>query len=197
MSNWRVTINGTYLGQNVANILGVGGPGDVPAGVQGLDVATKVRGIWVREVIPSLSSSYTVTTVEAVSITNPEIGESVTGASAGGQSVAVMTGAICAAVDIRTGLRGRSFRGRTGLTGLVEADVDGNALTEVRRGDLDARMNTFRNQMGAVTAESAEVYTIGVVSRISQGVKRLVPIYTPSTSISVRSRVGTRVTRLR
>lgn len=197
MSSWRVTINGTFLGQNVANIIGVRGAGDVPAGAQGAAVAARVREVWNFYLLPSLSNAYTTTSVDAVSMTNPEVGEVSTGTQSGGQTVPPYTGAVCAAVDIRTGFRGRSFRGRTGLCGLVEADVEGNNLTETRRADLESRFADFFANLAVPATGTTETYELGVISRVSNGVKRTTPIFTPATTTAVRARLGTRVMRLR
>jgi hypothetical protein len=131
-------------------------------------------------------------------MTNPAIVGTAAGSSPGGwQASEPITGAVCVAVDILTGFRGKSFRGRTGLAGLVESKVAGNFLLEGDRVDFDARFAGFRADLSTPVAPETEVLVLGVISRFSGKVKRPVPVFTPATSTVVRGRVGTRVSRLR
>jgi hypothetical protein len=197
MSAYDVTINATYLGQPVINSLGFRGPGDVPAGTQAQDLARRVRVEWLQHLVPLASVGYILGEVQTVSITNPEIAGSSTGSNTGAAGSLSLTGAICAAVDILTGFRGRSFRGRTGICGLTENHVDGNNLVETSRAQFETAVRNFRQELLVPVTPETEIYELGVVSRIFQGVKRPVPIFTAATAVNVRARVGTRVTRLR
>jgi hypothetical protein len=197
MSAFDVTIRGTYLGQVVNNIIGVRGPGDVPGGAQAQAIADRVLNAWAGRVVPELSQQYVCTGVDVVSITNPSVGAEAFGNFVGTNISDPITGAICVAVDVLTGLRGRSFRGRTGLTGLVEGSVSGNLLAEASRLQYQSKVRLFRDDLAVGTAATPDAFEWGVVSRFAGNVKRVPPIFTPSIAVNVRSRVGTRVSRLR
>jgi hypothetical protein len=197
MSAFDVNIRGTYLGQIINNVIGVRGPGDVPAGAQAQAIADRVLRVWAARVVPVLSTQYRCEGVDVVSITNPGIGAQAFGNFAGGNISDPVSGAICGAVDVLTGLRGRSFRGRTGLTGVVENAVSGNLLVEASRVDYETRVRGFRTDLGTGDTASPDAYEWGVVSRFAKLVKREPPIFTPSIAVNVRARVGTRVSRLR
>jgi hypothetical protein len=204
VSAFSVTIEGTYLGQVINNVLGIRGAGDVPAGAQAQDLATRVRDHWRDEVMTIVSGSYAMTGVNAVSMTNPEIAGFVAANNSGGSGTDPYSGAICAAVQIRTGLRGRAFRGRTGICGLTEDHVSGNSLAATALSSFQARIDGFRNRLLAPVAPATEVYELGVISRYKgtaadgTPVPRIGgPIFTPSIAVVVAPRVGTRVSRLR
>jgi hypothetical protein len=204
MSAWTVVIAGTYLGQIVNNVLGIRGAGDVPAGTQGQEVARVVNAYWRADIVPLLSSAYQLSGVTAVSMTNPEIGAENVTTDIGGDLGDPISGAICAPVDIQTGLRGRAFRGRTGLTGLTETGVTGNTIVQLKRDALQNGMTTFRSRLVSPTITDQEAFDLGVISRYkgvdAQGKPLLRPggpIFTNSIAVVVRSKVGTRVSRLR
>jgi hypothetical protein len=83
------------------------------------------------------------------------------------------------------------------LAGLLESAVSGNTIVEASRASYQTAITQFRLDMLAAASPTNEPYEIGVVSRFNKKIKRPVPIFTPSTSMQVRSRVGTRITRLR
>jgi hypothetical protein len=204
MGFYRVTIEAAYLGQVVNNVLGIRGAGDVPSGVQAQDLAARVESAWRTNILGQVADDYVMTGVNVVSATNPDIGGFVAASAAGAQGTDPITGAVCVGVDIRTGFRGRAFRGRTGIAGLVEPKVTGNNVVEADRVLFQAAIDGFRDRLLIPVAPATEVYEIGVISAFkgvdAQGkpIPRVGgPIFTVSTSLVVKSRVGTRVSRLR
>jgi hypothetical protein len=204
MGFYSATIEGIWHSQVVNNVLGIRGPGDVPGGVQADDVARRVRNAWQSSLMPLLSSGYVLTGVNVVSATNPEVGGFISATGGGPDNTEGVTGLVAAGVQIRTGLRGRAFRGRTGIPGLTEPMVAGNFLTAAARNNLQGGMDAFRGALGGPTAPDTEVYELGVISRFkgvdANGVpipRVGGPIFTPSISVDVSSRISSRVSRLR
>jgi hypothetical protein len=201
---FRVTIEATYLGQVVNNVIGVRGADAVPAGEQAIDLANLVAQYWPQTVMGEISAQYSFTGVNVVSATNPDVGAFKVGAGVGQNPNDPISGAICAAVEVRTALRGRAFRGRTGIAGMVETSVSGNTLVEAPRANLENAVILFRTRLMTPIAPRTESFEWGVIS-VYKGIgpegaplpRPGGPIFTPSTSVGVRARVGTRVSRLR
>lgn len=90
----------------------------------------------------------------------------------------------------RTAKTGRSFRGRTYMMGLTEANVGGNNVDGIMQtgvGDYFAALET------AFTAANSKLV---VYSLYTAGLPRAIPVATPVTSTVVNSRVDTQRRRL-
>lgn len=96
-------------------------------------------------------------------------------------------------VSLRTGRRGRSFRGRIYLAGLGEAVVIGNAVDEAARLNFQNGWTTLMELNGALTASAA---VLTVVSYFADGAVRAQPLATTVESILVNNRVDTQRRRL-
>lgn len=191
---WRVVIKGTYLGKPVYNSLGflgnVGQPVTVAAAQQ---IADDFSLAWRTHVMPALSDAYSVNSVSTYSLQDLTIGALNATTGAGGQSAATnggaVTSALCANVRLTTGRRGRSFRGRTGLTGLNEGDVQGNELVAGTQSRITLAFSNFRSDIGDDATNIPG--SLAIVSFAGPG------YCTPVTSHGVAATVGTRVARLR
>jgi hypothetical protein len=144
-----------------------------------------------------LSTQYLLTGATAQSIFGTEATADAGLSSSGGNTDAPYTGLACAKVSLRTALRGRAFRGRTGIAGLTEGQVAGNTLVESTRAALETE---FGNFIAALSIGSGPGYTslrLGVLSTRVNGVLRPLPIFTEVTSHSVAATIGSRESRLR
>lgn len=105
---------------------------------------------------------------------------------------------VVAKVNLRTGLRGRSYQGRWGFPGLAKGDIDnsnGNVLTDVKQGLLQGAVEGFYGDM------QASGWAGGVISRFSgtdangDPIPRPAAIFTEAVSYNVPVELGSRVTR--
>jgi hypothetical protein len=182
----QVELRMTYLEQQVENTLYFQGTPDAEGGTL-IDLANEVLLWWNAEVRPYLSNQLTlreiyVTDLSAVdasayTFTPP------TPLPVGGDTAAALPGNISLAVSFRTAKRGRSFRGRNFIVGLVEPAVTGNNVS-----------NDFANGMqdayGALLSGSiAADWTWGVVSRYTNKLPRATGIFTPITAAIVTDTV--------
>jgi len=176
-----VCVNGTLWGQEIQNTLYFEkDTGYILADL--LDLAALVRSWWFAEVMPLLSSDYIFREITAQDI-SVEAGEiafntAETG-TAGGVVSEAMPGNVAIAVSFRTGLAGRSYRGRNYVGGLPNTAVAGNTITD-----------TFRTAIGAayealLTVLEDEDFVWGVVSRVTEGLPRPVGVITAIASVLV------------
>ncbi len=195
---YRVTIEGTLLGQVVNNVMHFGtqdtdvtAPGDAAA------VAADAAAAWATNMMPILSTAYVLTGVTATPIfSGGSTGEAAVAAS-GGNTDAAYTGLACAKVSLRTALRGRAFRGRTGIAGLTEGQVAGNTIVESTRAAIQTNFANFVGAMNVATGPGYVSLSLGVLSTRFAGGPRVPPIFTEVTSFSVASTIGSRESRLR
>lgn len=82
-------------------------------------------------------------------------------------------------VSFRTGLSGRSYRGRNYVPGLTVTGVVGNFVTQVFADDMVAAYTEL------LVATSTGEWTWGVASHFSAGVPRIEGVITPITSVVV------------
>jgi len=94
----------------------------------------------------------------------------------GGGGSAALPNSVTAAYSWRTGLAGRSFRGRSFIPGLQEGQVTANALTP-------AAVTAYTNAWEQLrTVGGSEGWEMVVVSTVSGGAPRVTGIATPVTS---------------
>jgi hypothetical protein len=84
-------------------------------------------------------------------------------------------------MSLKTGLRGKSFRGRIYHVGLSDAVVTANAVTTVQRDALVAGYSLLTTFAGA-TGEA--IFNLVVLSYYASSVLRPTPIATPVTSVT-------------
>lgn len=190
---YRTTLHGTQYGQTVDITHGWTGPG-VGNSSDAHTLAQRVYDGWLLKFLPDLSDTYELLGCTAVSIDVPTAYGIVTftqpGADAGAPAPAFVVGN----VSLATGLRGRSYQGRFGIPGLLESMTDatnGNQLTSAAVTTLQTDTDDFFTYV----ATGVPAFFAGVISTISGGTPRATPISTPVTSWTVRSTLGSRVSR--
>jgi hypothetical protein len=100
-----------------------------PSAVQ--QTASGVEGWFVAELLPLLSNQYIFREVYAVSLdteTGPTATSNTSAGTVGGTPGDALPGSVALCVSFRTASRGRSFRGRNYVCGLVEPNVSGNGV---------------------------------------------------------------------
>jgi len=95
------------------------------------------------------------------------------------------------AVKWTTGLRGRSYRGRTYIIGLTEGDVDGNTVPAA---SITAYMAIYGELLALDTDVGPGV--MGIASRVSNGTPRTVGVITPVTDLEINPVVDSQRRRL-
>lgn len=93
------------------------------------EMADRLRSDWVGNIMPFLTSNVVLREVQLTDFSGPD-GETwvVTDDTPGGSSSAPMPPNVAIALSWRTGLTGRSNRGRTFLPGIGEDKVDGGGI---------------------------------------------------------------------
>lgn len=170
----EVDIRGTYFGQQVENTLYF--TKDTPFIMADLnDLAALVRSWYFEEVLPMQSSGYTFREVFAKgldSVDSPSATDIAESGTAGGNSSPGMPGNVSIAISFRTGLAGRSFRGRNYFIGLAEEEVTGNTVSSSQGTALQAAYNAL------LTVLSDTDFVWAVVSRVTAGAPRATGIAT-------------------
>lgn len=126
----QFNLRGTYLGEQVENTLYVRSSAAwTPASLQ--QVTTNMSAWWATTVLPLLSTSYVYREcygVDLTSNTGPTATETPVGTEFGSQNGDPLAGSIALCVSFRTASRGRSFRGRNYVCGVVEPNITGNTI---------------------------------------------------------------------
>lgn len=170
-----VYVRGTLFNQRVENTIYVSTadpttPGDVA------DIAA-AAGAWYRaNIVPLLAQDYVYRETFAKDLSSAsgaEVNNTTGVGTIGGQPFAAMPGNVTLAISFRTGLAGRSFRGRNYLPCLAEPQVTGNTVASAT---ADAFVTGYNELLNVLVGSE---YTWTVVSRFTSGVLRAVGISTP------------------
>lgn len=181
----EVVVESTLLGQPIINVFGfalaAGGNYTVPT-------LTSLAGVFAATFPVAMGGNFSaeldlveVRATDLSSASGPVVSLS-PGTPAYGTLTSPPLPGMCALVMThRTVQRGRSFRGRTYWSGLVEEDVVGNDV-------IAARLLTIVSSFGTVLSEAtAEGHTFGVISRFTNNAPRVTGIITPITSSAFRN----------
>lgn len=192
----QVNVRAELLGipvENVLNFTVIGSPPVLPGAVQ--LAAETIGDAWIEFMLPTLQQNYSLLTVYASAqdistgptfewTAPPNSDGAITGEALPGQNALVLTH--------RTALRGRSYRGRTYICGLGEAQTQGNNVLDASG---DAILEGFSS---VITAIQELNYFFVVVSRYTNGAPRLAGVATPVLSTSLRNyAIDTQRRRLR
>lgn len=131
--------------------------------------ATLLLNSWGDNMIPLLSSKYSLREVFAVDLTtatSETATASFTTPLVGAQGGAAAPGNAALVITHRTTKRGRSFRGRTYIGGLPGAAVDGNIIDSTVAGNI---LEGFQAVLSDMNEQS---WRFVICSRISEGVPR-------------------------
>lgn len=193
MGLYRATVTGTYCGQTIATVLGfITVPPTTSADATTL--AGRVATQFASDLMPNLVAGYILSKVDVVGMDVPTAFGTAATAAAGGVATPGAPAFCCINVQLRTALRGRSYQGRFGLTGLPKSAIDTvneNNIVAATVAGYQGSVNNFVSNMagGALPA------TLAVVSTVSGGTPRPLPIGTPVTSTVVHFQIGSRVSR--
>jgi hypothetical protein len=194
-----VSLEGFSAGQAVVNVMGAKGSGETQfeTAVEALQCAVALARSWEQNVMGRLCNTYQFVGATArgafegeISAFEPAI------VTAGGSASEPMPTFVAIKWRLRTATPGARGRGRTGLSPVPENTTDAansNAINAVNRNAYQANADAFLAQIAA----AAPAVQLAVISRVLNGVPRAIPLVSPVTSISVDSRLGTRVSRLR
>ena len=110
----------------------------------------------------------------------------------GSNATAALPGGTTTAIKHATGVRGRSFRGRSYVVGLATNDIASGLVITTKRDSLQAAFNTLRTNLAADAAGDQLV----VVSFMENGVWRAQGLATPVVSSSAHQNVDSQRRRL-
>lgn len=191
-NGWQVLLNFRQAGQELQNQMYVTKPsGGAEVGL--FDVA-QAFGDWVGNSWATVASETAILNSIIVTDVTVEAGAQVTfvpiGTLSGDLSVPPLPTGTTITASWRTGLSGRSYRGRTYHIGLVEDQVNGNELAEARRTQIVAAYSTL----------IADLITLGaplaVCSRFTNNAPRAAGILTPINVVIVEPYIDSQRRRL-
>lgn len=180
-----VVIRATYFSNPVITVLHFTktGGGNFTSG-DCTALATVVATTWPFHVMPLFCESYALDDVK-VTDQSSESGPSVTVAPGspqiGGLTTAGLPGQVALVMTHRTALRGRSYRGRTYFSALVEPLVVGN---QVDGAHMIALLTAWGNFMDETEVEG---YTFVIASRYENNAPRTTGVATPVTTSAWRN----------
>jgi len=128
----QVELRGTYLGEQVENLLYFETP-TTPTAAVVQEIAEQVEGWFITEVLPFLAPEYVWREAYARSLNTAAAPEYTSNANSGdtsAQDPPGLPGNVTWTIQFRTGLTGRSFRGRNYIPAIPPGGVSGNALTQ-------------------------------------------------------------------
>lgn len=171
--NVRATLGGVPI-ENVFHFRKVTGE-VTDADVQ--DLVLTVGPAWQTTMLPYLAEAYVLTEVYAVDQSS-EVGAIGVYAfppnSAGTLTGEHMPGSVALCITHRTGFAGRSYRGRTYISGMTENQVSGNYFLSSWVADIVAAFNSF-----ITTVEGGGEWEFVIASRYLNGTIRLEGVATP------------------
>lgn len=179
----RVTVEGRSPQGTVVNVLHV----KQPAGATVFDMDTLAQrawDAWELNVLPVLSSSYTLVQVRAALMDTDESPVGTYGESpqpTGGATGEFLPAGAAAVVTLRTGARGRSGRGRMYLGPLPEGQVANGEMLPAYVDAVQLGVEGFRADL------ASDGWNLGVLSQYSGGAPRAEGLFRPVTGIVIRS----------
>ena len=156
--------------------------------------AEVLKDWWNTELRPSCATNLTLQRIEGVDISD-QAGEAIVYSgglplTGGASGATAFPNHVTFAVKWGTGLRGRSYRGRTYHLGLTENSVTGNTIG-------GASITTFLAAYGALIEDlSTEDYTLVVASKYHNKGPRTTGVATPILSCSIDPTVDSQRRRL-
>ena len=173
-----VRIEGRVDGQLTLNDLyfEISGTGITPTSIQNITAAVAA---WVQfNLTPLVCDSWTAVRATGVDLTvaNSFSAEVPIGLAGEVSSEAVPNN-VAACVSFRSGLAGRSFRGRNYVAAIPNSEVTLNTISPTLISALTA---AYATMIGAGTFEAG--WTWGVVSRVTGGAPRAAGVFTPILS---------------
>lgn len=147
-------------------------------------LATAVRDAWQASMMPPLSTAYLALQVRALgqaSASDFSVTVPFTGGPTGSNATGPLPANNAYVITHRTANRGRSFRGRTYVAGLVEGETSGNFVTQAWANAVLGGLNAVR------TAITTAGYVMVVASRYANNAPRVQGITTAITGFNLRN----------
>lgn len=191
----EVNINQLLYGERVQNTLYcLNFGGWTPAGLQ---VLAGEMITWVgTQLYPSLSNALSLTEVFVRDLTVAD-GPQFTGVPTvpvlGGQAGSALPGNCAVVASFRTGLTGRSRRGRNYVAGITELEANQNLISPALRNSIQAAYDNLLAPSGPFGASGAAWV---VFSRIALGVERVNGLPTFVSAVLVDNRIDSQRRRL-
>lgn len=158
-----------------------------------VDLAEQLKNWWTTRLRPGVPNSISLTAVKVTDLSSqnaPGIID-VNGLPLAGQSVSeALPNNVTAAISFVTALRGRSYRGRNYVIGMVDAMISGNTINP-------ANVTLFQNAYAALATDiisNAAVHV--VVSRYNNNAPRVTGVATPVTGYTMENVVDSQRRRL-
>jgi len=166
--------------QVVLNDLYFSHPGGVFTGVEMAALATALFNYWAANMLPLQSAQLTLerVAVRDLNIDTGLIVESIGAITPGGQSNDFLPNNVAFTTSFRTGLAGRSFRGRNYFAGLTEQLVTANLIDAATAAAI---VDAYAGMVGLGTVSAGWLW--GVVSRFTGGAPRAQGVITPITTV--------------
>ncbi len=194
---YEVTLHGTLHGSEIVNVFHFKGSNNL-ATLAGIVAALK--DCIITSLLPALSQEFALTSVKGKTLYPVLSDEIVSGASAGnvgGVATESDVSFAAALMSLRTGLGGRSNRGRKFIAGVPESGISTSRLTTGQLAAIVAFATCLATKF--ISSTSTDPYYIGVLSRkaIKAGATPLAAFKTVTTiqtsnvvSTQVRRKVG-------
>lgn len=172
----RVNVRATLLGEQMENVFHLVKTTPSPfTAAEVLQVADTTLAAWAANMLPNLGGNYVFREVVTAALDSDgaPTATSVPGTPpSGGAAGEALPAQNALVITHRTGLTGRSFRGRTYIGGLTESQTSGNNVTAAAG---DAIADAFALVKGAWVTEG---WDLVVVSRYANKVARPTGIFT-------------------
>lgn len=191
MGMYQVTVTGTQDQQAVVvtNSFSKSGASNY---TDALACVVAMANSWEQNIMPLCADDYICSGFSSISPDNPLINPTAQNTVPGGLTGAPLPMFVVARVKVLTGIRGRSYQGRWGYPGLTVADLDSANGNMMNAGSVASRQ-------AAIDDHYADMLTAGftpcVISLVTNGAPRAVPIATDAISVSVLANLGSRVSR--
>lgn len=164
----QVNVRASLLGEQVENVLNFSNPGEAPWTAAGVEtLANTVLSAWITNLLPVLGGNYTLREVVATSLeaaNAPTFTATPITPPSGGAAGEALPGNVAVVITHKTGISGRSARGRTYLCGITEPQASGNSLTTAAQTAINDAWFNFWDGL-----RSADNFLL-VVQRWSAGV---------------------------
>lgn len=178
----QVTVFQRLDGQNVENVFHFHSDSGPITAISIEDLATGVGDYWGLNMLPQQTAQLLMHHVTALDLSSAAgvVGSSRSGTGFGGQSNDFLPNNVAVCMSLRTGLSGRSFRGRSYFAGLTEQQVTGN---DVEPDALAAIEAAYTGMLGSGTLATG--WSLCILSRVTAGAPRLEGVSTLVTSALV------------
>lgn len=149
-------------------------------------IASELEELYRLSFMPGVSNQFTMDRVNVFNLNQPTIEFSFVSGVVGGQALESLGPRNAIVVSKKTGLRGRSFRGRLYLLPPVEANQIGGSITAA----YEAALQLFSDDAIILTIPSGNQYNLNVYSP-TLSTPPLLIVSNDVVTMEVRSQIGT------